>query len=89
LFIALCKQIESQPFEGTKYKVWRSQRHNDGSELDGWFIMGIGSKKGEQITYHLPIARWEETHFAETHAFAPYEFDGHTPADVLDRIKKL
>ena len=32
--------------------------------------------------------RWEETNFAKTLDKAP-EFDGHTPADVLERIKSL
>lgn len=58
------------------------------SKDDCWFVLGIGKEKGEQITYHLPLSRWEETNFAETLDRAP-EFDGHTPADVLERIKKL
>ncbi len=28
--------------------------------------MGIGKEKGEQITYHLPLSKWDETNFAET-----------------------
>lgn len=68
--------------------IWRSKRHSDGSALYGWFIMGIGKAKGSQITYHLPLSRWDETEFAETLEIAP-EFDGHTSADVLNRLKKL
>ena len=68
--------------------VWRSKSHSDGSTMDGWFIMGIGKEKGSQISYHLPLSRWDETYFAETLDQAP-EWDGHTSQDVLNRLKKL
>jgi len=83
LFIALCKK--SQDFI---VDVWRSQIHSDGSNYDGWFILGIGKETGKQITYHIPNSLWEETNFAETLKKAP-EFDGHTPQDVLLRLKQL
>lgn len=88
LFIALCKQITNQPYEGEKYGVWRSQLHSDGSSFDGWFILGVGKEKGEQITYHLPLSKWDETEFAETLEKAPV-WDGHTSDDVLERLKNL
>ncbi len=99
LFIALCRQLaRHRNFIGqhsaeiigrVEYEyVWRSQQHSDGSAIDGWFVMGIRSKKGKQMTYHLPIDRWEDCDFAETLERAP-EFDGHTSADVLERLKKL
>jgi len=50
--------------------------------------MGLTAADGKQITYHLPIERWDETWFAETLDLAP-EWDGHTPADVLERLKHL
>lgn len=50
--------------------------------------MGINKDKGEQITYHLPIKYWEECSFAPILEKAP-EWDGHTPADVLNRLKSL
>jgi len=68
--------------------VWRSKLHSDGKIFEGWFVMGIGKDNGEQITYHLPLSKWESTNFAETLEKAP-EFDGHTSDDVLERIKKL
>lgn len=80
LFIALCKFIDR--------KVWRSELHHDGKGYEGWFILGIDKEVGKQITYHLPMSRWEETSFAETLDRAP-EWDGHTPADVLERLKNL
>ena len=51
-------------------------------------MMGIDKKPGKQITYHLPIAYWDETEFAETLDLAP-EWDGHTSDDVLERLRKL
>jgi hypothetical protein len=81
LFIALCKRIRPE-------RVWRSKLHSDGSRYDGWFILGIDRLPDEQITYHLPIALWEATSFAQTLDKAP-TFDGHTPADVLERLQRL
>jgi hypothetical protein len=85
LYIALCKELAKNPLTDN---TWRSQLHADGSNYDGWFILGIFKEKGNQITYHIPNERWEETNFAKTLDKAP-EFDGHTPADVLERIKSL
>lgn len=87
LFIALCEVVMAGGF----YKnpdVWRSKLHSDGSSFDGWFILGLNREKGKQITYHIPIALWENTDFAETLEKAP-EYDGHTSSDVLGRLKKL
>lgn len=84
LYIALCRILK----QTNKQVVWRSAKHSDGRGIDDWFVLGIGRIKGAQITYHLPMSRWPETEFAETLELAP-EFDGHTPADVLDRISKL
>lgn len=101
LFIALCshhvwchglfvsnREAEHTAKEAGIKPVWRSKKNGDGSVWDGWFILGIGKEKGEQITYHLPMDRWEETSFAETLDQAP-EWDRHTSADVLERLKKL
>jgi hypothetical protein len=89
LFIALCKQFAYLELEfGPVSNIWRSKLHHDGSEYEGWFIMGIGKDKGTQISYHLPISKWEETKFARTLENAP-EWDGHTSQDVLERLRRL
>lgn len=95
LWIALCGQIalaNRAMMPGEEWQeekpVWRSKLHDDGSNYDGWFILGIGKEKGEMMTYHLPISKWSETDFAETLERAP-EWDGHSPADVLERLKNL
>lgn len=64
---------------------WRAELHSDGSRFAGWFVLGVGEDKGTQITYHLPMWRWDQCDFAVTRARGP-EFDGHTPADVLVRL---
>ncbi len=85
LYIALCRNINTH---SSNHVVWRSKYHSNGSNFEGWFILGIGTKKGKQITYHIPNERWNETNFAVIFDKAP-KFDGHTSADVLERIKNL
>ncbi len=90
LFIALCNLIAAS---GPEYcnlfdtDVWKSKAHSDGSVWDGWFILGIGTLKDHQITYHLPISKWDECAFTILDR-AP-EWDGHTSADVLTRLNKV
>ena len=95
LWIALCRVIESKngDYEVShnmreEVKVWRSKLHSDGSSFEGWFVLGIGEEKGKQITYHLPMSKWDNCSFAQTLDKAP-AFDGHSSQDVLERIKNL
>lgn len=92
LWIALCiqmRRIEKQlPQVLGEPFVWRSKLHSDGSSFEGWFVLGLGIDKGQQMTYHLPMSKWDETDFAWELDKAP-EFDGHTSADVLERLKSL
>lgn len=91
LFITLCRTIAglAVAFEGGDMsRVWRSKKHHDDTEFEGWFIMGIGTEKGNQISYHLPLSKWDETKFCATLLKAP-EWDGHTSNDVLERLKQL
>lgn len=93
LFISLCRFAQRlHNGEGPEWMpVWRSKRHSDGEVCFGTgtqFVIGIGKEKGEQITYHIPIERWDETEFAETLEQAP-EWDGHSSQDVLERLKTL
>lgn len=91
LYITLCKilsKIMDNTSEGLPWcYVWRSKKHSDGSEWPGWFILGI-DKFSSQITYHLPLGKWNETNFADTLNEAP-EYDGHTSEDVLERLKNI
>jgi len=87
LFIALCKAHATAFFGKT---VWMSKKQSDGHDIEGgWFLLGIGTKAGKQITYHIPISEWDLCRtFATEKRVAP-EFDGHTPADCLTRIAEL
>lgn len=97
LYIAWCKKMQdwvyspgerNQFLDGYNKHVWRSRVHSDGTGYDGWFLLGVFRQEGKQITYHVPNERWDETGFAQSLEVAP-EFDGHTSANVLERIKKL
>lgn len=95
LWIELCK-AKSEQFQNKggvmdfeNCPVWITTVHSDGSSWDGWFVLGVGKEKGQQITYYLPNSYWNEcSRFATILEKAP-EFDGHTSADVLERLKEL
>lgn len=92
LFIALCRQFEKTDIGheiSMPKNVWCSRLHSDGSSYDGWFILGLFHEKGKQITYHIPERFWDEcVSFCMVLENAP-EYDGHTSADVLERLKNL
>lgn len=83
LFIVLCRTLANQVEDFGK--PWKSRKHSDGSSFDGWFIMGIYTEKGDQISYHIPDRYWGITLFATELERAP-EWDGHTSEDVLHRL---
>jgi hypothetical protein len=93
LWIALCREYQLRsgnidfPFP-ERLSVWKTKKHSDGTVWNGWFILGMGSKKGEQITYHLPEILWNKLGDIYTLKKAP-KYDGHTPADALFRISEL
>lgn len=64
------------------YDCWKSRKHGDGSELEGWFLAGIELPTG-QISYHLPLSFWGQCVGSERDR-APW--DGHTANDVLHRL---
>lgn len=81
LYIQICKLL--------KEHCWFSLKHNDGSSMEGWFVMGLFQEKGKQITYHLPIKFLKEvSEFSQELSKSP-EFDGHSSTDVLNRLKNL
>ena len=63
--------------------AWKSRNHHDGSSFEGWFIAGIQLPEG-QISYHIPDKYWDLCKAPEQKN-AP-EWDGHTSADVIDRL---
>lgn len=70
-------------------EAWVSSQHHDGTVMDGWFIVGIILPTGP-VSYHLPKRLW----YAALSTGATFmdrapEWDGHTPMDVLDRLKSM
>ena len=88
LFITLCRlsQYYAARTGLMHYRPWRSKAHSDGSQLAGWFVLGLEKEYGKQITYHLPISYWDQTNFVDGYDKAP-DWDGHTSDDVLDRLR--
>lgn len=87
LWIALCRKC-AESHRLADDLVWRSKLHSDGTSYPEWFVLGMFYEPGDQITYHLPLYLWNETDFAKDLDRAP-DFDGHTAAQVLERIKLL
>lgn len=83
LYITLCRTLSVN-----SRRVWKSKLHSDGSSYPGWFILGIDTQPGQQITYHLPINKWGLCDFARELSMAP-PFDGHTSDNVLVRLAEL
>ena len=68
-------------------KAWKSLRHHDGTMYDGMFIVGIDTPDG-QATYHYDIEPYWDMFECRELVRAP-EWDGHTPAQAIERIRKL
>ena len=85
LFAALCNFMLNN--SESKMSIWKSKLHSDGTMFEGWFVAGLGVFKGEQITYHIPLKDWD-LFKCEEFGHAP-EWDGHTPEDVLERLKGI
>lgn len=70
------------------HRLVKSWRHHDGTECfgGGWFIV-IGDLPNDhgQISNHYPAADWDLFHVPEVDR-AP-AWDGHTPAEALERIR--
>ena len=79
LFSVICKAFPD--------KAWKSKRHHDGTMYDGMFIVGIDTPDG-QATYHYDIDPYWDMFTCKEMDRAP-EWDGHTPAQAIERIGKL
>lgn len=64
--------------------AWKAKTHEDGSMFDGMFVVGAPTPDG-MITYHYDLEYWNLFKIPEI-PHAPH-FDGHTPEDVINRIK--
>lgn len=68
-------------------KAWKSKKHHDGTMYDNMFIVGIDTPDG-QATYHYDIDPYWDMFKCRVLDNAP-EWDGHTPAQAIERIGKL
>jgi len=71
-----------------KYSVMKSFHHSDGTKCfgGGWFIV-IAQLPTGQISNHYKLEDWDL--FECDIIRYPPQFDGHTPQDVLTRLKDL
>ena len=68
-------------------KAWKARLHHDGTMYDGMFIVGIDTPYG-QVSYHYDIDPYWHMFECREMERAP-EWDGHTPAQAIERIGKL
>lgn len=70
-------------------EVYKSKKHSDGELcFDGeWFVVVAILPTG-QITNHYHIKYWDYFQIKE-YPQVKDEFDGHTPIDVLNRLKSM
>jgi hypothetical protein len=80
LWMAICRNLRRD------IAVYKSRVQSDGTSYPGWFLLAMGTKAGSQISYHLPNRLWDACDFEE---MMPPPFDGHTSADVLERLRTL
>lgn len=69
--------------------AWKSKQHDDPENpmYDGMFIVGINTPDG-QATYHYDVDPYWDMFQVQELERAP-KYDGHTPADAIERIKSL
>lgn len=68
-------------------RAWKAKKHHDGTMYDGMFIVGIETPDG-QATYHYDIDPYWDMFNCRVLDNAP-EWDGHTPAQAIERIGRL
>lgn len=77
LFSMVCNQ--------NRHYAWKSKLHDNGSMIDGMFIVGIETPEG-QVTYHYPLEFWDN--FKVNRVKVAPVWDGHTSEDI-DRLISL
>lgn len=73
---------------GMSFKIHKSKKHHDGELCfgGGWFIVMAYLPTG-QISNHYPLEFWDLFNKVPEQERAD-EWDGHTPADVADRMMR-
>ncbi len=78
LFISLMK---SYP-----HISWKSKKHNDGTDYDGYFLTGMKLPSGD-ISYHILDKFWDLLTNVKELEVAP-EWDGYTNNDVINKLNE-
>ena len=68
-------------------RAWKGRQHHDGTMYSGMFIVGIDTPEG-QASYHYDIDPYWDMFECRELERAP-EWDGHTPAQAIERIGRL
>ena len=84
LWALLINSFDEYALPGDAFKT---RKNDKGEEWPGWFIAGIQTVKYGQVTYHLPDKYWDLVWAPEFERNADY--DGHTAADVTQRLAQL
>ena len=73
-----------------KYSVYKSRRHHDNKYCfdDGNYYIVCANLPTGQISNHYEMKDWD-LFDVPWFSKAQWEFDGHTPQDVIRRIKDL
>ena len=75
--------------ENQKYEVYKSRRHNDGELcFDGEYFIVVAQLPTGQVTNHYHIRHWDMFKINE-YEKVNEDFDGHTPSDVITRLKQV
>lgn len=67
-------------------EVLKSKLHSDGTMFEGYFIVVYNFHF--QFSYHYDLKYWDLFKIPEVER-VPWEYDGHTSKDVIERLLKL
>jgi len=71
------------------YEVIKAPKHNDGSLLEGYFVVSLNDcVRKQQISYHYKLEHWDKFRIPESN-HVPWEYDGHISQDTLVRLINL
>ena len=71
-----------------QHDVHKSFRHSDGEWcFEGEYFIVVAELPNGQISFHYELKDWDLFKIPEK--VIPNEFDGHTPQDVLERLRQL
>jgi hypothetical protein len=71
-----------------KYDVHKSKNHDDGKPCDDNYFIVLAMLPAGQISNHYKVDYWDLFKVPAVEK-AKYAYDGHTPQDVLVRLKAM